>query len=112
MANDDMHVIMYKILAYLYWCMKRGEEPQFEHYSNDGDVLDIPYAYWAQIMKDMDARGYIDGFVFVGEWGGGTIVKPVTPRITMEGVDFLQENSRMRKVLKFLKDTKSALPFI
>ena len=112
MAQDDLHVVMYKILAYLYSCLKSGEEPKREHYWNDGDVLDIPYAYWAQIMRDMDERGYIRGFVFIDEWGGGTIVKAANPGITMEGVEFLQENSLMQKALRFLKETKSALPFI
>lgn len=27
MAHDDLHVVMYKILAYLYSCMKSGEKP-------------------------------------------------------------------------------------
>ena len=27
MASDDMHVVMYKILKYLYECLKKGVEP-------------------------------------------------------------------------------------
>lgn len=45
MAQDDMHVVMYKILAYLYSCMKEGMKPQLRHYAHDGDVLSIPYGY-------------------------------------------------------------------
>ena len=30
----------------------------------------------------------------------------------MAGVEFLSENSMMRKALKFLQDAKSALPFV
>lgn len=32
--------------------------------------------------------------------------------MTLEGVEFLQDNSMMRRALKFLRETKSALPFV
>ena len=33
MAKDDMEVIMYKILKYLYECMKKDISPQLEDFS-------------------------------------------------------------------------------
>ena len=36
MAQDDMFVVMYKILAYLYSCMKSGEEPRMSMLAHDG----------------------------------------------------------------------------
>ena len=112
MAQDDMHVVMYKILAYLYSCMKAGDKPIERHYSHDGDVLCIPYAYWAAIMAELVENGYVKGVVVARTWGGDVVAKPTEPAITMKGVEFLQENSMMRKALGFLKETKSALPFI
>lgn len=112
MAHDDMHVVAYKILAYLYSCMKKGEKPCERYLKSDGDLLSIPYQYWATIVKDMFDRGYVEGFVASGSWGGDLVVVFDNPRITMEGVEFLQGNSMMAKAVKFLKETKSALPFI
>lgn len=112
MAHDDMHVVVYKILAYLYSCMKKGEKPSEQHLRNDGDMLAIPYQYWAGIVKDMLNRGYVEGFKVTKAWGGDLIVNIMAPRITMEGVEFLQSNSMMAKALSFLKETKSALPFL
>lgn len=112
MAQDDMHVVMYKVLAYLYDCMKRGERPVERHLAHDGDVLSIPYPYWAAIMRELVENGYVRGVTIVSEWGGGTIAKLVEPSITLAGVEFLRENSAMRRALEFLKETKSALPFI
>lgn len=112
MAHDDMHVVVYKILAYLYSCMKKGEKPCERHLVHDGDVLHIPYQYWATIIKDMLDRGYVEGFVVNKAWGGDIMVGINEPRITMEGVEFLQNNSMMAKALSFLKETKSMLPFI
>ncbi len=112
MAQDDMHVVMYKILAYLYWCARNGAEPEEKHYSHDGDVLSIPYSYWAGIVRELQENGYVRGFVIVEAWGGDLIVRASKPSITVRGVEFLQENSLMQKALRFLKDAKSALPFI
>lgn len=112
MSQDDMHVVMYKILAYLYSCMKNGEQPVYKHYCHNGDVLNIPEQYWCQIIKQLVDHGYVDGFVVVTAWGGDLIVKANNPTITIEGVDFLQNNSTMQKALNVLKEAKSALPFI
>lgn len=112
MAQNDMYVVMYKILAYLYDCMKRGVRPSQRHYAHDGDVLSIPYSYWAAIMHELANHGYVSGVTVFEDMGGDLIVSDIDPMITMEGVEFLQENSTMKKALRFLQDTKSALPFI
>lgn len=112
MAQDDMHVVIYKILAYLYSCLKSGTTPVRKHYSHDGDVLNIPEQYWARIIKELVDHHYVTGFVVIAAWGGDLIVRETQPAITLEGVEFLQQNSTMKKALEFLKETKSALPFL
>lgn len=112
MAQDDMHVVMYKILAYLYSCMKQGVKPERKHYTYDGDVLHIPEQYWAHIIQELVNHGYVSGFTVFNTWGGDLIIDENEPKITLEGVEFLHENSSMQKVLRFLQETKSSLPFI
>lgn len=112
MAQDDMHVVIYKMLAYLYSCLKKGEKPVERHYTHDGDVLNIPYKYWASIIKEMQDKGYVRGFVIADTWGGGIIICSDDPCITMDGVEFLQDNSKMKMALRFLRETKSTLPFL
>lgn len=112
MAHDDMHVIMYKILAYLYDCMKKGQEPQRSMLAHDGFMLSIPYGYWAKVISELDRHGYVSGFNVTKDIVGGLNVDMRSPEITMEGIEFLQENSSMKKALGFLKEVKSALPFI
>lgn len=36
----------------------------------------------------------------------------LSPYVTLEGVQFMQENSMMAKAQRFLKSSKEALPFI
>lgn len=109
MAQDDMFVVMYKIIAYLYDCMKRGEEPSNSEWN--ADALCIPEEYWKKVVKELVEHGLIDG-VAVVDTSGGCIVKPYNPKVTMEGVQFAQENSMMAKAAKLLRDAKSSIPFI
>ena len=43
MAQNDMYVVMYKIIAYLYDCMKRGAEPDTSEW--DCRAMGIPEQY-------------------------------------------------------------------
>ena len=109
MASDDMHVVIYKILAYIYKCMKCGETPEKGEIS--AEALGIPYAYWAQIISELCSHGYVSG-ISVVKTTSGLSVTLAKPTITLDGVEFLMENSMMTKAVKFLQDTKSAIPFI
>lgn len=109
MAQDDMHVVIYKILAVIYSAMKRGVEPERADYS--AAALGIPEEYWKQIVRELVDHGYVTGIDFV-QTTTGPAVNLARPRVTLDGVEFLMENGMMRKALKFLQDTKSAVPFI
>ena len=111
MAHDDMHVVMYKVLAYLYDRMKRGEEPSRAAVLHDGDMLSIPYRYWAQIMAQLAEMGLVKG-VSVKWTGNEPQVFMSSPCVTLAGVEFLEEDSMMAKARRFLKEAKSTLPFV
>lgn len=112
MGANDMHVVMYKILAYLYDCMKRGIEPQQSAIAADSPMIGpIPYRYWCSIMSQLVNRGLIEG-VSVAWYDNEQSVIVANPTVTLEGVEFMQENSMMRKALDFIKEAKSTLPFV
>jgi hypothetical protein len=54
MAKDDYHVIVYKILAYLYSCLKKGENPEKEYLLCDGALFNINHTYWLYIIKNLN----------------------------------------------------------
>lgn len=112
MAHDDMHVVMYKILAYLYDCMRRGVEPQASMIAHDGPMLGIPHEYWCCVMRQLESRGLVAGVAVTDMLDGSRRVALPRPEVTLEGVELLQENAMMKKALKFLREAKSALPFI
>ena len=52
MAKNDMEVIMYKILRYLYECMKLGVEPELEQFAWNSKLFDIPQSYLDTLNKE------------------------------------------------------------
>lgn len=116
MSGDDMHVIMYKVLAYLYDCMKKGVEPQESRIRPGGDVAGpIPESYWCEIMAQMADRGLVRGVSVTQLWVDDcpriSMNKPV---VTFRGFEFMRENKMMRDAYTLLKirQEKSGMPFI
>lgn len=110
MAKDDYFVIVYKILQYLYSCMKAGRMPDPEDLQPGGQLYNIPESYWIQIMTELIDRGYVKGIYEVKRIGRGNCVM-ITPEaaITMTGMEFLQDNSRMKKAAEFTGEAFESL---
>lgn len=106
MAKNDMEVIMYKILRYLYECMKLGVEPELEQFAWNSKLFDIPQSYWCKIIVTLVRKGYITGFVVVDKTKDAPMLQTDRPfEITFEGVQFLEENSRMQKAKEYCAET-------
>ena len=52
MAKNDYFVIVYKILSYLYECMKAGKEPAQEDIACDSQLFHISQRYWNHIKME------------------------------------------------------------
>ena len=107
MAQNDMHVIMYRILAYLYACLKDGVDVDRDVIS--WETLRINERYWCAIVTELVGRGYVRG-VTVTHADNAAMVFVSDPTITMTGVEFLMENSMMAKARRFLQDIKASVP--
>jgi hypothetical protein len=57
MAKDDYFVVAYKILKYLYNCLKRDEKVNFDILR--AEVFGIPEKYWNFILVTLSKEGYI-----------------------------------------------------
>lgn len=112
MAQDDLHVVMYKMLSYLYSCLKKGENPSANVMAHTGGIVEIPFNYWVAVWEEMRDEGYVSGVSIIRAWSGDKIVDLEGARITASGVEYLSENSMMRKAAEFLKEAKSAIPFL
>lgn len=113
MAKDDYYVIVYKILAYLYSQLKKGEPIEAEMLEHDGRLFQINEKYWTYIMQNMLDQGFIRGVV-QSRAGGGNYIKGQLSHceITPLGIDYLCDNSLIERAKQFLKDVKDITPFI
>lgn len=109
MAQNDMHVVVFKILAIVYDCMKRGVEPRLSDI--DAKAMGIPESYWAQIMSELVRHGYLTG-VSVTKVTTGDVVNAAKPRVTLDGVQYLSENRMMAKAAKILFECGGTLASI
>lgn len=110
MAKDDYYVIVYKLLSYLYSCLKKGIPVDVDNL-REVIKVDIVDAYWEYIILELYKDGYIDGVVVVKYIGD--IYEHIriarNLRIKPKGIDFLDSNSRFNKIREALKEAGEVL---
>ena len=106
MAKDDYFYVVYRVLSYLYQCLKRGHKADASRISYGGDLCNINKRYWLYIMKNMLAQGFVEGVFIatgVGEYEfdiGGLENIEITPL----GIEYLSDNSSIAKARKAARD--------
>ena len=106
MARDDYFTIVYKILGYLYECLKKGIEPDPEKIGPETEWYSINQRYWLYIMKHMIDGGYIEGAEYRSYADGDEIIHLERASITPEGIEYLLDNRMIKKVVNAIKTMK------
>jgi hypothetical protein len=105
MASDDYFVFVYKVLSYLYDCLKGKKELDFEYLSPLTKDFPIEGGYFNYIMENLYKDGYIDGIILVPILG--EVQKKIkytnSLQITPNGIEYLIDGYMMEKTKKFLK---------
>lgn len=107
----DNFKIIYKILSFLEKSMDCEEiETKFISFEN----LGITSARWEELLIMLSNSGYITGITAEQSFSDYSprIVEPIKPRITLKGLEYLQENSMMKKAYRLAKGIKDTIPFI
>ncbi len=113
MSKDDYHVLAYRILAYLYECLKQGMRPSTDYLSCDTKAFPVGESYWNYVLIHLLEEGYVEGFFTVPILRGEHGIKGMENiQITPKGIEYLQDNSKMKKVREFLKGLKETIPGI
>lgn len=112
MAKDDYFVITYKILSYLYACMKAGETPDLSYLHYDTEDFPVCRAYWNDIFSNLIEEGYIRGVAAASVLGHTTSSIKLTEKlkITPAGIAYIQENSTMQRAKNFFKEITETVP--
>ena len=111
MARDDYFVIVYKILTYLYECLKTGQDVDI-HSILIAETYGIEKSYFEYILAELYEEGYIDGIVVIPMMGAKRKGVKITSSIIIKpkGIEYLQENSTLAKAKKAIKDIKDIIP--
>lgn len=99
MANNFK--VIYKILKILEGAM---EIEEFDKKLISYDSIGISETLWCNIMKMLVDNGYVEGIYVINVMGGRVPgIKMETPRITLKGLEYLEENSLMKKASNLAK---------
>lgn len=112
MAKDDYYVIAYRILAYLYACLKSGEQVDVGYIKHDSEAINVSLNYWEYIIRHLYNDGCVEGVseVHIAGRNSPGIKIMSSFMITPKGIEFLQNNSTMGKAKEFLKTLKETIP--
>ena len=107
MAQDDYDVVVFKILTYLYACLKRKtlfDKEVFRQILNKQKISD---EYLTDILRMMTDDSLITGLTFTRAWAGTYILTSEYSdmKITSAGIRYLNGNNGMTKVKEVLKDS-------
>ncbi len=102
MSKDDYHVIVYYLLSYLYYCIKRRIQPEDRYLNLEEYPVQINEAYLAFIYSVLMRKGFITGVGSAVTGLGKNTVQVVmsyqNAQITSDGIEYLQYNSTMSKI--------------
>ena len=107
-VGEDFKVV-YRILTILE---KNMDNHPFDNSQIDHSTFDITEERWKAIMEMLIDRNYIKGAKSTEYLGGSITIDMINTRITLKGLEYLAENSIMKKVYKTLKGAKETIPMI
>ncbi len=99
MAKDDYFPLLYKLLSYLYKCLKEGRSPDYDLLAPETRNFPIGDEYFSYLLGHALKDGYIEGIALERGVGRRPVPRVTSGlRITPQGIAYLEENSIMRKV--------------
>ncbi|MBS4462489.1 hypothetical protein JXA27_08055 [Aerococcaceae bacterium zg-B36] len=109
MSKSDYWVVVFKLLNYHFQMMKQGKM------TNEDDVsaskLGINQPYLLDVYRNLFEDGYLTGARVVIDYSDMPYFEDYSSvRITTKGIEYLQENTKMKQVYNFLKEFKEWIP--
>ena len=105
----DNFKAVYKILSQLEHDM---DIPEPDLRQIDHEALGVSELRWARYIEMMLSCGYIEDARVVRNMFGEVNYDCHRMKITLKGLEYLQENSAMQKVYKTLKGIKESVPML
>ena len=91
---------------YLYKILKVMErtlyDESFDVFEIQHEALKISEKYWTELMIILAKNDYIEGVTVFSNLGVPEYVKLINPKITLKGLEYLEENSLMKKAAELV----------
>lgn len=108
MSNNDFFTVAYKILSYLKFCYENGQTP--DPNILNANTFDISGIQFTNTLFMLSEHGYIDGINFRTTSNVKVPSALQNSFITIEGLQYLAENSMMKKAYRIFKEVRDWLP--
>lgn len=106
MGKSDYYTIVAKVLVYLYKKYKRISIDE-DYISPMTKDFPIPKEQLDETIAMMMEQNFITGNI-TKAWGGDIVIVDYRSlKITPAGIDYLQDNSKIRKICETLKEAKA-----
>ena len=108
MSELDNFKVIYKLLRILEIAM---DEEDFDRAEISNEALGISQARWEMIIIMLFKEGYIEGVTItnvMGKTRPGIKIKDI--RITLKGLEYLEENSLMKKAANLINGISDIIP--
>ena len=111
MAKDDYFILAYRLLAYLYDCLRGRDVLELSRLRPGTREFPIDEAYFAYLLRRMAESGLIDGVEIAPIAGAAHGMPRISAgvEITPEGIAYLAENSMMQRVKAALQDVRGII---
>lgn len=86
--------------------------PEFDIEHIGHKRLNISQERWSRYFEMMIDTGLIKGVLLSSDITGQTVIEDQGIRITLKGLEYLQENSFMKKAYKMAKGIKDVMPIM
>ena len=109
MARDDYYTLVCKILVFLYKKLKgKDKTDQVEYIAPLTNDFPVEKDYLWYVVEHMEAQGLVENVVIRRAWGGDIVLMDWSKmRITPAGIDYLRENSTMKKIANLLPEARA-----
>lgn len=103
----DNFKIIYRILKALEASMDCDE---FDAAMISAEKLKISENRWARLLAMLTDEGYISGLSITKSIDGIIVINESNPAITLKGLEYLNENSFMKKAANLAKGISDIIP--
>lgn len=108
MSNNNYFSVAYKILSYLKYCYENGQAPDVNVLQ--AGTFNISKQQFINTLQMLNDDGYLKGFKLISTKTGLLVNGLNEIKITSSGLQYLEENSMMKKAYKTFKEVRDWLP--